>query len=419
MANEWPITTIGEIAARTRNALVGGPFGSDLVSADYTDHGIPVIRGQNMGGRWVSGEFAYVSPAKAEALTANLARPGDLVFTQRGTLGQVSIVPDERYDCYLLSQSQMKLTADPEIAEPTFLYYVFRSPQQLEYIRQHAIQTGVPHTNLGILRNTPLYLPPISEQKTIARILGSLDDKIELNQRMNETLEATARALFKSWFVDFDPVRAKAEGRDSGLAKSLSDLFPSRFVRSDLGDIPEGWAVRKLGDLIELAYGKALTAEDRAEGRVPVFGSNGQVGWHDSWLARGPGIVVGRKGNPGTVMWVETDYFVIDTAFYVVPKEIGRSLHFLFQALRMHDLASLGADSAVPGLNRNMAYMSLQVVPPQPLTGEFEVIAGSISARANHCAAESRALAALRDALLPKLISGELRAVDTEKFIRE
>ncbi len=137
----------------------------------------------------------------------------------------------------------------------------------------------------------------------------------------------------------------------------------------------------------------------------------------NSWLARGPGIVVGRKGNPGTVTWAETDYFVIDTAFYVVPKEVNCSLHFLFQALKAHDLASLGADSAVPGLNRNMAYMSLQVVPPRSLTDEFELIAGSISARADHCATESRSLSVLRDTLLPKLISGEIRLREAEKLV--
>jgi type I restriction enzyme S subunit len=175
---------------------------------------------------------------------------------------------------------------------------------------------------------------------------------------MSETLEAMARALFKSWFVDFDPVRAKAEGRDPGLPKHLADLFPARLVDSELGEIPEGWEVKPIGELLELAYGKALKAENRRDGEVPVYGSSGQVGWHDERLAEGPGIVVGRKGNPGSVTWAPTDFFVIDTAFYVVPKGACHSLGFIFHALRGHDLASLGAASAVPGLNRNLAYMS-------------------------------------------------------------
>ncbi|MEK7360547.1 MAG: restriction endonuclease subunit S, partial [Pseudomonadota bacterium] len=196
---------MGEIASPARNALVGGPFGSNLVSRDYVDAGVPVIRGQNMGSRWVSGEFAYVTDTKAASLNANLARPGDIMFTQRGTLGQVSVVPAGKFDRYLVSQSQMKLTVNRKLADAMFIYYVFSTAEQQDYIRQNAIQTGVPHTNLGVLRGTPVPLPPIDEQRAIAHILGTLDDRIELNQKMNETLEAMARALFKSWFVDFDP----------------------------------------------------------------------------------------------------------------------------------------------------------------------------------------------------------------------
>jgi type I restriction enzyme S subunit len=207
--------TVSELAAQTRNSLVGGPFGSDLVSKDYVPTGVPVIRGTNMGhGRWVDGEFAYVTPEKAESLSSNCAKPGDIVFTQRGTLGQVALVPKKGADRYLISQSQMKLTVDAEKADPMFRYYIFSSAEQQDYIRQNAIQTGVPHTNLGILRNTPLTLPPLAKQKGIAAVLGALDDKIELNRRMNATLEAMARALFQSWFVDFDPVRAKLDGRE-------------------------------------------------------------------------------------------------------------------------------------------------------------------------------------------------------------
>jgi len=215
---EWVDCTVGEIAAREKNALVGGPFGSDLVSKDYVSFGVPVIRGENLTvGRCVGGDFVFVTADKATKLSANLARPGDLVFTQRGntvlTGGQVAIVPDNPFDRYLVSQSQMKLTVNGSRADALFLYYAFRAPNHQEYLRCHAIQTGVPHTNLGILRDTPLRLPPLDAQKRIAAILGSLDDKIDLNRRMNETLAAMARAIFKSWFVDFDPVRAMQLGR--------------------------------------------------------------------------------------------------------------------------------------------------------------------------------------------------------------
>src|SRR5205807_8474329 len=132
------------------------------------------------------------------------------------------------------------------------VYYLFRSSEQQEYLQRHAIETGVPHTNLSILRKVPLRIPTLLKQRAIARVLGTLDDKIELNRRMNETLETMARAIFKSWFVDFDPVRAKAEGRDPGLPKHVADLFPDRFEESELGEIPAGWKAKKLGDLLSV-----------------------------------------------------------------------------------------------------------------------------------------------------------------------
>jgi type I restriction enzyme S subunit len=373
---------VAEIAAPVKNALVGGPFGSNLVQRDYVSAGVPVIRGQNMGfGRWVSGEFAFVSEQKAQKLSPNTARPGDLVFTQRGTLGQVAIVPGRPFDRYIISQSQMKLSVDATQADPLFLYYIFTTAEQQEHILRNAIQTGVPHTNLQHLRETPLRLPPLSEQRAIAGVLGALDDKMELNRRMNETLEAIAQAEFR---------RMMAEGeKKSGR-------------------------VEKLGDLIELAYGDALKEEKRRAGSIPVFGSNGQIGWHDQSLVKGPGIVVGRKGNPGIVTWSHTDFFPIDTTFYVVPKGDCRSLYFLYYALRDQDLASLGADSAVPGLNRNMAYLSEQIVPPTSVLEQFDKVAAPLYARIHANDEESRTLAGLRDALLPKLLSGAIRVKNAE-----
>ena len=217
------------------------------------------------------------------------------------------------------------------------------------------------------------------------------------------------RALFKSWFVDFDPVRAKMEGRDTGLPPDVAALFPDRLVDSELGEIPEGWEVKALGELIELAYGKALKADDRKNGSIPVYGSNGRVGWHDKELVAGPGIVVGRKGNPGIVTWAHSDFFPIDTTFYVIPRDTDGDLPFLFFALTAQDLPSVAADSAVPGLNRNLAYMNRQLVPDKRVLDEFKHYASEIFIRRHRLEEESRTLADLRDALLSKLVSGELR----------
>ena len=268
------------------------------------------------------------------------------------------------------------------------------------------------------MNSIPLLIPPLPEQRAIAHILGTLDDKIELNRRMNGTLEEMARALFKSWFLDFDPVRAKMDGRwrrgESlpGLPADHYDLFPDRLAPSELGEIPEGWEVKRLGEVVELAYGKALRATDRKGGPIPVYGSNGQVGWHDEKLADGPGIVVGRKGNPGVVTWSHGDFFPIDTTFYVVPRDATEGLPFLYFALTNQDLPSVSADSAVPGLNRNLAYMNTQFIPDKHALDVFNDYAGAIFKCQHRLEEQSRTLALQRDILLSKLLSAEVVVTD-------
>jgi len=420
MGGEWRTARIEEIAER----VAMGPFGSSIRVETFVSEGVPIISGQHLQGYKIDDRvgFNFISEDHAERLkNANVHR-GDVIFTHRGTIGQVAYVPaNSKYERYVVSQSQFYMRCDRTKVLPEFVVAYFKTPEGRHQLLANTSQVGVPSIARPVtyLRTIEIPLPPLSEQRAITHILGTLDDKIELNRRMNGTLEAMARALFKSWFVDFDPVRAKAEGRDPGLPKHIADFFPDRLVDSELGEIPEGWEVKTIGDLLELAYGRALKAEDRCDGDVPVYGSNGQVGWHNARLAAGPGVVVGRKGNPGIITWSPTDFFVIDTSFYVVPKESCRSLHFIFHMLQTHDLTSLGADSAVPGLNRNLAYMSTQVLPPAPLLGRFDTFAASLAKRAYRWNEESRTLAALRDALLPKLISGAIRLKDAERFLKE
>ncbi|MCO5096939.1 MAG: restriction endonuclease subunit S [Rhodocyclaceae bacterium] len=182
---DWDCPSIRQIAANRQNAIVGGPFGSDLVSNDYVAAGVPVVRGQNMARHYVSGEFVFVSKPKAKQLQANIARPNDIIFTQRGTLGQVSIVPSEPFDEYVVSQSQMKLTLDLNLASPEYVYQYFVSVDGQRQILDSAIQTGVPHTNLGILRAYRLPAPPnLSEQQAIAEALSDADALVDALEQL-------------------------------------------------------------------------------------------------------------------------------------------------------------------------------------------------------------------------------------------
>ena len=438
MAGEWLDCSVGDITAPLRNALVGGPFGSNLVSADYVDSGVPVIRGQNMGKRWVDGEFAYVTRDKAISLEANLARPGDVVFTQRGTLGQVSLVPSGGPEVFLLSQSQMKLTPDPQKAVALYLYYLFTSREQQEYVRQHAIQTGVPHTNLGILRHTPICLPPLDEQTAIAAILGRLDDKIELNRKVNETLEAMARALFKSWFVDFDPVRAKAEGRDPGLPSPIADLFPDSFEDSELGEIPRGWQVGSVADLAQLQK-ENISPGMRPEEVFTHFSIPAYDNGKGPTIERGsaiksnkfsvpPDAILVSKLNPAIPrVWLvdiaDSERPICSTEFLVVTPQSPQSREFLYllfecDTIRRHLLGLATGTSNSHQRVRPEGLLGARIVlPDELLLAQFSKLARPLLTRVTANIHESANLAALRDALLPKLVSGELRVPDAVRTL--
>ncbi|HPM95166.1 MAG TPA: restriction endonuclease subunit S [Mesotoga sp.] len=244
------------------------------------------------------------------------------------------------------------------------------------------------------------------EQHAIAHILGSLDDKIELNRRMNQTLQAMARAIFKHWFIDFEFPNENGEPYKSSGGETIN---------SPLGPIPKGWRIGRIEDVCEFSYGKALKADKRIQGRIPVYGSNGQIGWHNESLVSGPGIIVGRKGNPGLIHWSKEDFFPIDTTFYVVPR-VGKSImHFLYFALKHVDLPRLSADSAVPGLNRNIAYMQQLVIPTEQLLRDFENRISIIFDLLQTNCWQNQSLSELRDSLLPKLVSGEIRVPVSEK----
>lgn len=409
------MVAVEDIAAKSDNALATGPFGSSIGSDTFRSAGVPVIRGSNLSAdvacRLDDSNLVFIDQELVVKFRRSEVVPGDLVFTCWGTVNQIGLIDGRsHYSRYVVSNKQMKLTLDPLKADPLFMYYWFSGPRAQQQILSAAIGSSVPGFNLGQLRRMLVPLPILPEQRLIAHILGTLDDKIELNRQTSRTLEARARAIFKAWFIDFDPVKAKAAGATNfrAMPNEIFDKLPDQFSETELGLIPKGWNLSTVGDLCVFNYGRALKADLRREGTIPVYGSNGLVGWHDESLVGGPGIVVGRKGNPGTVNWVATDFYPIDTTFYVSPSNKGQ-LPYLRYALEFLRLDSLAADSAVPGLGRNMAYGLPIVVPDQESMmafGDMFVLhQEGIESNAN----QSQTLAAVRDELLTKLISGAVR----------
>ena len=255
------------------------------------------------------------------------------------------------------------------------------------HIRGRAIGAAVPGINLGILKALEVVLPPLGIQRRIASILSAYDDLIERNTRRIAILEEMARRIYEEWFVHF--------------------RFPGhelvKMVESELGLIPEGWELRRLGDVVELAYGKALKAEERKPGPYPVYGSSGVVGSHDTSLVNGPGIIVGRKGNVGSVHWCDVSFYPIDTVYFV---RTELPLHYVFFNLKRQNF--INNDAAVPGLNRNQAYSLHFLVPSKVVLGRFVELCGPIFKQLRLLAVKNANLRATRDLLLPKLISGEL-----------
>ena len=255
MSSGWRLTTVEEIAAPRPAAMATGPFGSSISAKFFAPRGVPVIRGSNLSAeisrRLNDDGLVFVSEEKASEFQRSIAVRGDLVFTCWGTINQVGLVDSSsRYTRYIVSNKQMKLSVDPTKVDPLFLYYLFSGPEKQAHILSNGIGSSVPGFNLGQLKKHELLLPSVPEQGQIAATLGAIDDRIALLRETNATLEAIAQALFKSWFVDFDPVRAKQQGLPpAGMDEATAAVFPGSFEESALGLVPKGWECTDLAEL--------------------------------------------------------------------------------------------------------------------------------------------------------------------------
>ncbi|HHO0884379.1 TPA: restriction endonuclease subunit S, partial [Aeromonas hydrophila] len=423
------------IASTAKNSIVGGPFGSNLVSKDYVPNGVPVIRGQNMGNKWVGGEFVFVTEEKALSLAPNKARPGDLIFTQRGTLGQVAIVPDTPYLEYIISQSQMKLSVDPQKADVEYLYYLFLGPEQQEYIRNNAIQTGVPHTNLGILKKTPITLPTLVEQQKIAGVLGSLDERIVLLRETNSTLEAIAQTLFKSWFVDFEPVHARARGEQlAGLAPEVTALFPDSFEESALGMIPKGWQAEPLDEIADFLNGLALQKyPPEGDETLPVIkiaqlrkgdtvgADRASRNIKPEYIIQNGDVLFSWSGSLEVEVWCGGEGALNQHLFKVTSQRFQKWFYLRWTKAHLINFKHIAASKATTmgHIQRKHLTEAMVVVPSSQVLAEADKIFGPLLDQWINNAEQAQTLANLRDTLLPRLISGQLRLPDAEQQLKD
>jgi len=444
MGGDTMLTEYGPVSAHFDFALLGelcedkggiqtGPFGSQLHQRDYVSYGTPIITVEHLGENRIRHEnLPRVTDDDRDRLSRYITHPGDIVFSRVGSVDRRSLVRPEE-EGWLFSGRCLRVRAREDVIDPGYLSWFFGHPSFKEYIRRIAVGATMPSLNTKILRNVPIYFPPLPEQRTIAHILGSLDDKIELNRRMNETLEAMAQAIFKSWFVDFDPVRAKAEGRDTGLPREIADLFPDSFEDSELGAVPEGWEVKPLDKIADFLNGLACQKYPPKNGEesLPVtkirelrqgITDNTDRATADvpsKYIVEDGDILFSWSGSLLVDIWCQGRGVLNQHVFKVTSEDFPRWFYFYWTTYHLNEFQRIAADKATTmgHIKRHHLSDAKVLVPSAPLLDSMTKSIDSLVKQRINNELQKQTLATLRDTLLPKLISGELRVPDAEKFM--
>ena len=427
---QWYARTNPASQAPLRNlceAIVDCPHSTPT----WTPDGVVVLRSKNIrNGRLDLSEPSYTSETDyAERTKRATPRGGDLVITREAPMGEVCMIPAGLRCC--LGQRMVLLRPRRAATDPRYLLYALQSQSVQQEIRLHD-GTGSTVSNLRIplLENLQIPSYPLSNQRTIAHVLGTLDDKIELNRRMNATLESMARALFRSWFVDFDPVRAKMEGRDTGLPKDIADLFPDRLVDSELGEIPAGWTVGHVEDGLEIVMGQSPpghTYNDIGDG-LPFFQGRSDFGFRypknrkfctaPKRIAQPWDTIVSVRAPVGDINIAWERCCIGRGVAALRPRSGAVSYGYCAaQALQpqMHEYEHTG--TVFGAINRKQLARLPLAQPAADVVRRFEDLVHPSDQMIRLRTAEVATLTALRDALLPKLVSGEMRVPAAEKLV--
>ncbi len=373
----------------TRTVLLGdiisdiamGPFGSNLKVDSFTASGVPIIKGGNLYDYEVGGSFSFVSEEKARSLKRSLAYPDDIVITHRGTLGQISIVPHGKYPYYLASQSQLRITPDKNLVNPRYLLYYLRSTIGQHELMQHTSQVGVPSiaTPTKAVKSFKVLLPELPEQEQIVNILGTIDEKIELNRKMNETLDQTGQTLFRHYFIDNPAFK----------------------------DVPKVL----LGSKIHPKRGKSLTSKNMRPGLIPVVsGGLRPAGFHVASNTTAPVITVSASGaNAGYIaLWGE-NVWSADSSF--IDQTITDGVYFFYILLKMNQGKIYGMQTGAAQPHISPSHLELLEMPDisQDQISDFNAEVVPFFKQITENTKEIQTLTTLRDTLLPRLINGKVK----------
>ncbi|EMB4685828.1 restriction endonuclease subunit S [Klebsiella pneumoniae] len=451
-----------ELKREELGSLVTHKKGFAFKSKDYISAGVPVVRVSNFTWDSIStDDLRFVAHEVAISNKMVRLNEDDVVIATVGSwpqnpasiVGKVVRVPHELSGA-LLNQNTVRLrVVDEDLVNQKYLYISLKTKDFSEYLISKA-QGSANQASITLSDIFSYAIPwgTFAQRKFIVSVIDSINSKIVNAKRINQTLEQMAQALFKNWFIDFEPVKAKIAVLEAGgsqenatLAAMMAisgkdadsltvferehpekyaelrvtaELFPSAMQQSELGDIPAGWSSQRMSNIATLHYGKALKKTERIDGPYPVYGSGGITGSHNAYLVEGPSIIVGRKGSIGTIYWEDGKFHPIDTVYYVTSKE-EIPLSYLYYLMEILNLPSMNTDAAVPGLNRDNVYRLEVLKPTQSILNRFN---NHIATFRNGIQKNNNtivSLVGLRDILLPKLLSGEITLPEAEEIAKE
>jgi type I restriction enzyme S subunit len=428
----WEFTTLGEVCARGGGNIQTGPFGSQLHAADYVAVGVPSIMPVNIGeNRLIEKGICRITEEDANRLGKHRVIAGDIIYSRRGDVERRALVrsAEEGWFC---GTGCLKVRLGKGLVDPEFASHYLGHPSVRQWIVRHAVGATMPNLNTAIMEAIPFVVPPLAEQKAIAAVLGALDDKIELNRRMNATLEAMARALFQSWFVDFDPVRAKLDGRKpANLDEAAATFFPSTFHDSESGHIPSGWTIKPVGDVVDcVGGGTPSTAE-------PKYWEGGTHHWTtpkdfsslqapilidtdrkltDTGIAKissgllPAGTLLLSSRAPVGYLAIAAMPVAINQGFIAMKCNERASNFFMLNwcQTNMAEIESRATGTTFAEISKQNFRPIRVVLPSTDLMAAFNAKVAPLYAQITANLHQSRTLATLRDTLLPKLLSGEI-----------
>ncbi len=400
----WSLVPFGELLASPKSIAVGVMYPGDDVSS-----GVPLIRvGDVQNGGTVGEPQMRISGKVHEEYRRTELQGDELLITLVGKPGACVLARPSMKGWNVARALAVARLQDPSLR--SFIKTVLEGPVMRSIISGMLNTTVQPTLNLKEIRSLPVPVPrDHREAQKLGGVAELFNARIDLCRQTNTTLESIAQALFKSWFIDFEPVRDRAEGREpEGMDAVTAALFPAEFEESALGLIPKGWKAGIVEDLLVLQRGFDLPAAARTDGVYAVLAAGGPHGTHREAMVKGPGVTTGRSGVIGRVFYSHEDFWPLNTSLWVKEFKVATA-PFAYQYLKTMDLARLNAGSAVPTLNRNDVHALPAVIPSSALVGKYTATADALLRRMRANALHAAALCEVRDSLLPRLISGKLR----------